>query len=106
MATSNDEHQTSDDGRKDAKTSEEPEKISMDFILNFYVFEVQLNFVNFFLSENEHDLTHSLSDAGIYSCAAICALSLHELFDNEWDRDFNKLCLKTILDHLKLPKQV
>ena len=50
---------------------------------------------------------HSLlSDAGIYSYAAICALVLHELFDNEWDKKFNYQCVKLILEHLHLPKQV
>lgn len=52
------------------------------------------------------DMTSVLTDAGIYSYAAICALSLHELFDNEWDQAFNHKCMKTILEHLKLPKQV
>nr|CAD7445310.1 unnamed protein product [Timema bartmani] len=47
-----------------------------------------------------------ISDAGIYSYAAICALSLHELFDNPWDKDFNQRCIKLLLEHLKLPKQV
>jgi hypothetical protein len=47
-----------------------------------------------------------LSDAGIYSYAAICALAICELFDNEWDRKFNHQCIKLILEHLHLPKQV
>jgi hypothetical protein len=47
-----------------------------------------------------------LSDAGVYSYAAICALALHELFDNEWDQKFNLQCIKLILEHLHLPKQV
>ena len=47
-----------------------------------------------------------LSDAGIYSYAAVCALVLHELFDNEWDKKFNHQCMKLILEHLHLPKQV
>ncbi|XP_049845968.1 transmembrane and coiled-coil domain-containing protein 4-like isoform X2 [Schistocerca gregaria] len=52
------------------------------------------------------DMAEVLTDAGIYSYAAICALSLHELFDNWWDQAFNHKCMKTILEHLKLPKQV
>ncbi|XP_069674733.1 transmembrane and coiled-coil domain-containing protein 4-like isoform X1 [Periplaneta americana] len=52
------------------------------------------------------ELRMLLSDAGIYSYAAICALSLHELFDNEWDQKFNLQCIKLILNHLRLPKQV
>ncbi|KAK7790687.1 hypothetical protein R5R35_009593 [Gryllus longicercus] len=57
-------------------------------------------------NRNAHEITSQISDAGIYSYAAICALSLHELFDNEWDRSFCHKCIKQILDHLKLPKQV
>lgn len=50
---------------------------------------------------------HSLlSDAAVYSYAAICALVLHELFDNEWDKKFKYQCVKLILRHLHLPKQV
>lgn len=52
------------------------------------------------------ELHKLLSDAGIYSYAAICALALHELFDNEWDQKFNLQCIKLILEHLHLPKQV
>jgi len=51
-------------------------------------------------------LHSQLSDAGIYSYAAICALVLHELFDNEWDEKFKYQCVKLILKHLHLPKQV
>lgn len=47
-----------------------------------------------------------LSDAAIYSYAAICALVLHELFDNEWDEKFKYQCVKLILKHLHLPNQV
>ncbi|XP_066994229.2 transmembrane and coiled-coil domain-containing protein 4 [Anabrus simplex] len=47
-----------------------------------------------------------LSDAGIYSLAAICALALNELFNDEWDMPFNHRCIRLLLEHLKLPKQV
>lgn len=57
-------------------------------------------------NRNVHEITSLISDAGIYSYAAICALSLHELFDNEWDCSFCHKCIKQILEHLKLPKQV
>uniref|UniRef100_A0A147BQR7 Putative transmembrane and coiled-coil domain-containing proteinconserved plasma membrane protein n=1 Tax=Ixodes ricinus TaxID=34613 RepID=A0A147BQR7_IXORI len=47
-----------------------------------------------------------LGDAGLYSYCAICALSLHDLFPDEWDRDFSEKCLSQIICHLSLPGQV
>lgn len=47
-----------------------------------------------------------LSDAGLYSYAAICALSLHELYNYEWDQSFNQSFINNLLQHLQLPKQV
>ncbi|CAN8016945.1 unnamed protein product, partial [Ixodes persulcatus] len=47
-----------------------------------------------------------LGDAGLYSYCAICALSLHDLFPDEWDRDFSENCLSQIICHLSLPGQV
>jgi hypothetical protein len=64
----------------------------------------QLRF--FFAGHKVGELHTLLSDAGVYSYAAICALALHELFDNEWDQKFNQQCIKLILEHLHLPKQV
>lgn len=57
-------------------------------------------------SSGSKDLPSLLSDAGTYSYAAIIALTLHELFDNQWDRKFNLQCISVLLQHLNLPKQV
>ncbi|XP_065343645.1 transmembrane and coiled-coil domain-containing protein 4-like [Cloeon dipterum] len=51
-------------------------------------------------------LKDSLSDAGTYCYAAICALSLHELFGNEWDLEYSRDCIKKFTAHLGLPSQV
>lgn len=48
----------------------------------------------------------NLSDAARYSFAAVCALALNHLFNNDWDQPFNEKCLKKLLDFLKLPQQV
>lgn len=47
-----------------------------------------------------------LGDAGLYSYCAICALSLHDLFPDEWDREFSEKCLLQLIQHLGLPSQV
>ncbi|XP_077535675.1 transmembrane and coiled-coil domain-containing protein 4-like isoform X1 [Haemaphysalis longicornis] len=47
-----------------------------------------------------------LGDAGLYSYCAICALSLHDLFPDEWDREFCEKCLLQLIRHLGLPSQV
>nr|XP_018904904.1 PREDICTED: transmembrane and coiled-coil domain-containing protein 4-like isoform X2 [Bemisia tabaci] len=47
----------------------------------------------------------NLSDAARYSFAAVCALALNHLFNNDWDQPFNEKCLKKLLDFLKLPQQ-
>ncbi|PVD36937.1 hypothetical protein C0Q70_03930 [Pomacea canaliculata] len=47
-----------------------------------------------------------LSDAGQFSCAALCALGLRQLFDNEIHRKFNKETLEVIVQHLEQPPQV
>lgn len=47
-----------------------------------------------------------LGDAGLYSYCAICALSLHDLFPDEWDREFCEKCLLQLIQHLGLPSQV
>jgi hypothetical protein len=51
-------------------------------------------------------LKKELSDAGSYSYAAICAISLHELFGAEYDMPYSKDCIKKFVKHLELPKQV
>lgn len=47
-----------------------------------------------------------LGDAGLYSYCAICALSLHDLFPDEWDREFSEKWLAQLIRHLSLPAQV
>ncbi|KAF4517179.1 hypothetical protein B566_EDAN005611 [Ephemera danica] len=47
-----------------------------------------------------------LSDAGKYSYAALCALSLNELFSSEWDMPFSKKCSSEFIERLGLPHQV
>ncbi|XP_077510774.1 transmembrane and coiled-coil domain-containing protein 4-like isoform X1 [Amblyomma americanum] len=51
-------------------------------------------------------LQNILGDAGLYSYCAICALSLHDLFPDEWDREFCEKCLLQLIQHLGLPSQV
>ncbi|KAI5755000.1 hypothetical protein M8J77_013236 [Diaphorina citri] len=46
------------------------------------------------------------SDAAKFSCAALCALSLNHLFNNEWDQSFNRQCIQRVVTHLQLPPQV
>lgn len=52
------------------------------------------------------DLSVSLTDAGKYSYAGLCAISLNQLYNTSWDRPFCENCVKCILKHLELPKQV
>ncbi|KAL1465221.1 hypothetical protein WDU94_004808 [Cyamophila willieti] len=47
-----------------------------------------------------------LSDAAKFSCAALCALSLNHLFNNEWDQTFNRQCIHRVVTYLQLPQQV
>uniref|UniRef100_A0A8D8ZQY6 Transmembrane and coiled-coil domain-containing protein 4 n=1 Tax=Cacopsylla melanoneura TaxID=428564 RepID=A0A8D8ZQY6_9HEMI len=47
-----------------------------------------------------------LSDAAKFSCAALCALSLNHLFNNEWDETFNRQCIQRVVTYLQLPQQV
>lgn len=51
-------------------------------------------------------LRSTISDAGTYSYAAICSLAMHNLFDNDWDRNFCYQCLSLLIEHLGLPSQV
>lgn len=59
---------------------------------------------------SQHRLTKPLQtilgDAGLYSYCAICALSLHDLFPDEWDQVFAGKCLSQLISHLGLPPQV
>ncbi|KAF6198603.1 hypothetical protein GE061_008355 [Apolygus lucorum] len=58
-------------------------------------------------SEDLLDLSKALSDAGKYSYAGLCAITLNKLFYyNEWDRNFCGFCLKCIIKHLDLPSSV
>ncbi|XP_059481329.1 transmembrane and coiled-coil domain-containing protein 4-like [Neocloeon triangulifer] len=54
----------------------------------------------------ESALKEKLSDAATYCYAAICALSLHELFGNKWDLPYSIDCIKKFTSHLGLPLQV
>ncbi|KAL5015477.1 hypothetical protein ScPMuIL_009747 [Solemya velum] len=47
-----------------------------------------------------------LTDAGLFSYAGLCAVSLFNLFEDDWHKEFKKLALSRILDYLKQPKQV
>ncbi|GFT41052.1 transmembrane and coiled-coil domain-containing protein 4 [Nephila pilipes] len=47
-----------------------------------------------------------ISDAGIYAYCAICAISLHDLYKEEWNRTFREQCLSRLIIHVGLPKQV
>ncbi|XP_022251668.1 transmembrane and coiled-coil domain-containing protein 4-like [Limulus polyphemus] len=51
-------------------------------------------------------LKNVISDAGLYSCCALCALSLHELFADETDYSYCERCIVYLRQHLELPKQV
>ncbi|XP_070207687.1 transmembrane and coiled-coil domain-containing protein 4-like [Littorina saxatilis] len=59
------------------------------------------------VKELTSNLVHSrMTDAGQFSFAALCALCLRKLFDDDWNREFNKETLKVILNGLQQPKQV
>jgi hypothetical protein len=47
-----------------------------------------------------------LTDAGKYCYAVICALSLNELFNTEWDMPYSKKCSIELVQRLDLPQQV
>ncbi|GFY45155.1 transmembrane and coiled-coil domain-containing protein 4 [Trichonephila inaurata madagascariensis] len=51
-------------------------------------------------------LNSVISDAGIYAYCAICAISLHDLYKEEWNRTFREQCLSRLIIHVGLPKQV
>lgn len=46
------------------------------------------------------------SEAGRFSLAAICAISLGQLFEKKWDADFCSRSIKFILINLQLPQRV
>ncbi|KAL1116645.1 hypothetical protein AAG570_005117, partial [Ranatra chinensis] len=52
------------------------------------------------------DVAGRLTSAGKYAYAGLCAVSLHQLFNFEWDEQFRGAALKRILQHLQLPEQV
>ncbi|XP_076451988.1 transmembrane and coiled-coil domain-containing protein 4-like isoform X2 [Babylonia areolata] len=57
--------------------------------------------------QNKHVSIHQeMTDAGQYSYAALCALGLRMLFEENWNREFNKETLTLILNGLEQPKQV
>ncbi|KAL8621637.1 hypothetical protein ACOMHN_036870 [Nucella lapillus] len=56
--------------------------------------------------KNHACIHKQMTDAGQFSCAALCALSLQKLFEEEWNRNFNKETLSLILNGLEQPKQV
>lgn len=47
-----------------------------------------------------------ISDAGTYSYASLCANCLSTYFTNEYDKEFSRQFLQTLIQHLGLPKQV
>ncbi|XP_015925330.1 transmembrane and coiled-coil domain-containing protein 4 isoform X2 [Parasteatoda tepidariorum] len=50
---------------------------------------------------------HSIiSDAGMYAYCATCAMSLYNLFKEEWNRNFREQCMTKHITHVGLPKQV
>lgn len=51
-------------------------------------------------------IAKELTDAGRYSYAALCAISINQLFSNDWDKPFSEICLRKILKNVELPKQV
>lgn len=51
-------------------------------------------------------IAKELTDAGRYSYAALCAISINQLFNNDWDKPFSEICLRKILKNVELPKQV
>lgn len=61
---------------------------------------------HYFIRRSGKDISSLLTDTGTFSYIATVSLALHELFDNEWDREFNLQCISVLLNHLKLPKQV
>jgi hypothetical protein len=51
-------------------------------------------------------LKEKLTDSAGYCYAAICALSLHDLYGNSWDMPYSQDCIKKFTEHLGLPSQV
>ncbi|GIX72177.1 transmembrane and coiled-coil domain-containing protein 4 [Caerostris extrusa] len=51
-------------------------------------------------------LSTVISDAGIYAYCAICAISLNDLYKEEWNRTFRERCLSRLIIHVGLPEQV
>ncbi|XP_054276906.1 transmembrane and coiled-coil domain-containing protein 4-like isoform X1 [Macrosteles quadrilineatus] len=58
------------------------------------------------MSEKYALLPAHLSDAGKYSYCTMCAIALHDLYNNEWDRSFTENCLDKLIIHLELPNSV
>lgn len=50
--------------------------------------------------------TDSISEAGRFALAAICAVSLQNLFENQWDQEFCVKSIQYILANFQLPKRV
>lgn len=57
-------------------------------------------------SEGILDLADSLTDAGKYCYAGLCAVTLHKLYNNDWDKPFCDKCINCIVKNLQLPPQV
>lgn len=59
-----------------------------------------------FLNFSRTALKEKLTDAAGYCYAAICALSLHDLYGNTWDMPYSQDCITKFTEHLGLPAQV
>lgn len=58
------------------------------------------------LDGGSEQLLGSISEAGRFSLAAICALSLHDLFGYRWDEEFSVRSIRYITVNLQLPEKV
>lgn len=57
-------------------------------------------------SFTEEENSVAISEAGRFFLAAVCAISLGQLFEEKWDADFRSRSIRFILANLQLPKRV
>ncbi|CAC5401214.1 Uncharacterized membrane protein F35D11.3,Transmembrane and coiled-coil domain-containing protein 4 [Mytilus coruscus] len=50
-------------------------------------------------------LPSKLTDVGTFSYSCLCGVSLLQLFNDDWNREFKKAAIESILVHLQLPSQ-
>ncbi|XP_071146143.1 transmembrane and coiled-coil domain-containing protein 4-like isoform X1 [Mytilus edulis] len=50
-------------------------------------------------------LPSKLTDVGTFSYSCLCGVSLLQLFNDDWNREFKKAAIESILAHLRLPSQ-